>query len=151
MHRTVRSEDVSEYSTEKPTDEIETATDEDIEYRLGRLEKSSGNTTFRLVNKTNSDVNSSFSLEQAFAGRGSYSMGLDSCRKMNKYAMSLQKKKVLSEMQTNSKEEGLAATRNEGIHGHFQEHVYSKLLYLFLSKYICIVEHNDNFEFLHFL
>jgi hypothetical protein len=110
MHRKIRKIDVSEYSSEEPSDDIDTEQDEDVQYRSGRLERSSGNTTLRLVNDTNSDIDDDpgISLSEAFAASGSYQMELRSCRKLSEYQYVVQKRRMLSEM-GNIEEENLKA------------------------------------------
>ena len=110
MQRRIRKEDVSEYSTQEPSDDIDTEQDEEVLYRSGRLERSSGNTTVHLVNSsTNLELNS-LSLSQALAATGSYKMELRTCRRIGKYAYGAQKRRILSEIGGNSKEEDLKAT-----------------------------------------
>ncbi len=104
MHRAIRKVDVSEYSNEDPSDDIDTAQDEEIQYRSGRLERSSGNATFHLVNDSNSDTDQDpQSLSKAFAASGSYRMELQSCRQLNYYAFSVQKRRILSEIDIHRK------------------------------------------------
>ena len=52
MQRRICKEDVSEYSTEELSDDIDTEQDEEVLYRSGRLKRSSGNTTVHLVNSS---------------------------------------------------------------------------------------------------
>lgn len=111
MHRRIRKVDVSEYSTEETSEDIDTAQDEEVQYRSGRLERSSGNATVHLVNNSNSNIDlDSVSLSQAFAASGSYRMELRTCRKLGKYAYGVQKRRILSEMGQSSNEEDLKAT-----------------------------------------
>ena len=68
------------------------------------------------MNNSDSETDEeSFSLSQTFSGSGS---DLLSCHKVNKYTFAAQKRKIFSEMRDNSKEEGLRATIDEGIHDH---------------------------------
>jgi hypothetical protein len=115
---------VNEYSNEEPSDNIDTEQDEDVQYRSGRLERSSGNTTLRLVNETNSntDDDPSITLSEAFAASGSYQMELISCRKLSEYQYVVLKRRIMSEM-GNIEEEDLKANIDS-----------SK----FLQRYICI-------------
>jgi hypothetical protein len=110
MHRKISKIDVSEYSNDEPSDNIDTEQDEDVQYRSGRLERSSGNTTLRLVNDTNSDIDDDpgISLSEAFAASGSYQMELRSCRKLSEYKYVQQKRRIMSEME-NIEEEDLKA------------------------------------------
>lgn len=115
MKRTIRRDDVSEYSNEVTKDDIDTTKDEEIQYRSGRLEKSSGVTTFHLVNNSYNDSDlESFSLSRAFSASGSYKMELQACRRVNNRALGVQKKRIFSEMKRDSKEEGLKASVNKG-------------------------------------
>lgn len=111
MHRKIRKADVSEYSTEEPSEDIDTTQDEEIQYRSGRLERSSGNSTVHLVNSSNSEIDlDTVSLSQALAASGAYRMELQTCRKLGKYAYGVQKRRILSEMGKSSREEDLKAT-----------------------------------------
>ena len=112
MKREIRRGDISEYSSEAPRDDIDTSRDEEVEYRGEKLQRSSGNTTFHLVNDTdgNSDPDmDSWSLSQTFSASGSYNMQLKSCHKINKFTYDTRKKKILADIQSSSKEEGLKA------------------------------------------
>lgn len=103
MRRKIRKVDMSEFSDD---DDIETAQDEEIQYRSGRLQRSSGNASFYLVNDTSSDPDlNPMSLSQAFAATGSYKMELKACHKINKYAYGVQKKRIMSEMKQSPKED----------------------------------------------
>ena len=97
------------------SDDIETAQDEEIQYRSGRLERSSENASFNLANNSNLDSDGDFeplSLSQAFAASGSYVMELRACHRINKYMFSVQKRRILYELRA-SLEEGLGANLNQ--------------------------------------
>ena len=101
MKREVRKSDISDYSSKASKDDIDTSKDEEIEYRDGKLQRSSGNTSFHLVNDSNSDREhdsdtNSLSLSQTFAASGSYNMKLGSCSAVNRNAYRTKKKKVLA-------------------------------------------------------
>ena len=111
MKRSIYKADVNEYSTEVPANDVDTFKEEEVEYQSGKLQWSSGNTSFHLDNSSvndKSDLNS-FSLAQAFAASGSYSLYLESCGVMNRYTFGVQKKRIVSEMKR-SEEEDLKAT-----------------------------------------
>ena len=115
MQRKIRKADVSEYSNEEePSDEIDTTQDEEVEYRSGHLERSSGNASFHLINATTDsvteDVDETISLSRAFAASGSYKMELQSCRRLNAYSFGVLKRRILSQVMHASKEEDLKAT-----------------------------------------
>ncbi len=115
MKRTIRKDDVGEYSSGANKADVDTMKDEEIQYRSGKLERSAGNTFFHLVNDSsfnNSDLES-FSLSQTFSARGSYTMELQFCRRLNS-VFSAKRNKILSEMKRDSKEEGLQAIVNKG-------------------------------------
>lgn len=112
MHRKIRKVDVS---TEEQSDDIDTDQDEEIQYRSGRLERSSGNTTIHLVNNSHSDSDG-LSLSRAFAASGSYSMELQTCRKLSQYTYAARKKRILSEMGQDPKEGDLKAMINKSEH-----------------------------------
>ena len=110
MHRSIRKEDMSEISGEDSLEDIDTAQDDEIQYRSGRLERASGNTMFHPVNESDTGTNAdTVSLSQTFSATGSYNMELKSCRKVNQYMFGVQKKKILSEMKKNSKHDSLKA------------------------------------------
>lgn len=114
MHRKVRKDDVSEYSTGEPSEDLETETDEEVQYRSGRMERSSGNVSAHLVNSTDSDLdNDSIALLQTFAASGSYIMELQTCRRVSKTAYRVHTKKIRFEMGHDSKEEDLKAIINK--------------------------------------
>ena len=109
MQRKIRKEDVSELSSEDSMEDIDTAQDEEIQYRSGRLERSSGNTMIHLVNESDTVPIDTVSISQAFSAAGSYSMELKSCRTIDPYMFNIQKNNIQSEMKNNSMEEGLKA------------------------------------------
>ena len=86
MKREVRKSDISDYSSKASKDDIDTSKDEEIEYRDGKLQRSSGNTSFHLVNDSDSKPDSdtaSLSLSQTVTASGSYNMNLGSCNAVN--------------------------------------------------------------------
>ena len=110
MQRTIRKEDMSELSSEDSMEDIDSAQDEEIQYRSGRLERSSGSTMVHLVNNSDTGTETdTVSLSQAFFATGSFSMELKSCRMLNQYMFGIQKNKILSEMKKNPEEENLKA------------------------------------------
>ena len=110
MQRKIRKEDVSELSSEDSMEDIDTAQDEEIQYRSGRLERSSGNTMIHFVNESDTGTEAdTVSLSQAFSATGSYNMELKSCSMINQSMFRVQKNKILSEMKKSSKEESLKA------------------------------------------
>lgn len=119
MHRRISGKDVSAYSNQEVSDtDVDSSVDEEVEYRNGRLERSSGNSTFNFVNKTDSSTAddgeaTDFSLSQLFSASGSYLMEVQSCRRLSKYALGLKKKKLFSAMRSDLREEDLTATRDE--------------------------------------
>ena len=116
MRREIRKVDVKEYSDENPSDDIDTAQDEEVQYRSGRLERSSGNASFHLLknNATDSSADEEpLTLSKAFAGSGSYKMELLRCRLLGKYDYSAKKKRILSRVMYASKEEDLKAKIDE--------------------------------------
>jgi hypothetical protein len=113
MHRTIRKADIT---SEKRSPDVDTAQDEDIQYRSGRLERSSGNTSFHLVNHTSPGAElPPMSLSQAFAATGSYRMELESCRKLSMHALAEQKRAIMSQVIQRLGEEGLRATIDESM------------------------------------
>ena len=100
---------MSELSSEDSMEDIDTAQDEEIQYRSGRLERSSGNTMIHLVNESDTVPVDTVSISQAFSAAGSYSMELKSCRTIDPYMFDIQKNNIQSEMKNNSMEEGLKA------------------------------------------
>jgi hypothetical protein len=114
MHRKIRKVDMG---SEEQSKDVDMEQDEDVQYRSGRLERSSGNATVVVVNNSTSDDSDPlFSLSQAFAASGSYKMELKACRKLEKYTYLAQKRRILSEMRQDSKEEDLKVTSVESKH-----------------------------------
>ncbi len=110
MHRKIRKTDVSEYSDEEPSDDIDTAQDEEIQYRSGRLERSSGKASFHLVNDSNTGTDQDAqSLSEAFAASGSYQMELQTCRMLSRYSFGIKKRRIFSEIEHSSEERDLKA------------------------------------------
>ena len=138
MQRRISKEDVSEYSTEEPSDDIDTEQDEEVLYRSGRLEWSSGNTTVHLVNSSTGLELNSLSLSQALAATGSYKMELRTCRRIGKYVYGAQKRRILSEIGGNSKEEDLKATIDKSKQrAVFIYHNITKLILCFRKSRQC--------------
>lgn len=107
MHRSIRKADVT---SEKLSDGIDTAQDEEVQYRSGRLERSSGNASFHLVKNSEADEEPSpMSLSQAFAATGSYTMELQACRKLSKDAFAVRKRRIMSAISQSLSEESLKA------------------------------------------
>jgi len=122
MHREIHTDDVSEFSSETDTEDIETDTSEDIQYRNGRLEKSSGSTFFNLVDDDPSDVvDDSFSLSRALSVSGTYNMDVIICQALDEKLYSEQRQKLFSEISYNSKEEGLKPNIDERKKAWFYE------------------------------
>lgn len=120
MKRTIRKEDVKEYADEGAGDDVDTTKEEEIVYRSGKLEKSSGTATFRLVNRSNiddstDDEDSTFSFDQVFFAHGSYEIKVQTCHRVNQYMMGLRKKHIFKKMERDLKEEGLKATVNKSM------------------------------------
>ena len=112
MKREVRRGDVSEYSSEATREDIDTSKEEEIEYRKGKLQHSSGNTSFHLINGSDSDPDPDLdpvSLSQKFYASGSYDMKLQACRKLNKFAHRALKRKIFADLRQDPSEEDLKA------------------------------------------
>ncbi len=85
MRREVHKSDISDYSSKASKDDIDTFKEE-VDYRDGKLQRSSGNTSFHLVNDSDSKPDSdtaSLSLSQTVTASGSYNMNLGSCNAVN--------------------------------------------------------------------
>lgn len=83
MHRFVDSKDVIDYSTGARKRDIQLTKDEDIEYRDGILQHSSGDTSVKVKNsrdieEQNDELNKQFS--DVFSAHGSYSLDLERCQ-----------------------------------------------------------------------
>ena len=83
IHRTVTSDDILEYSSGIPTRDVQLQEEDDIEYRDGRLVKSSGNMHLSVDKEIhNSDDESPGMAEFAdvVTAHGSFLMELEECR-----------------------------------------------------------------------
>lgn len=112
MRREVRKSDIRDFSSSASKDDIDTSKDEEIEYRDGKLQRSSGNTSFHLVNDSDSHPDSdtpSLSLSQTLSGSGSYNMELQTCRRVGRFVYRAEMRKILADIRDSSNEEGLTA------------------------------------------
>ena len=109
MHRTIRKADVT---SEKLSKDIDTAQDEEVQYRGERMEQSSGNTSFHLVETSYpaDDELPPVSLSQAFAAAGSYRMELKVCRKLSQDTFAVRKRRIMSDIDQSLGAENLKAT-----------------------------------------
>ncbi len=118
MNREVRKNDINDYSSRTSKDDIDTSTDEEIEYQDGKLQRSSGNTSFHLVNDSTSGLDSDtapLSLSQTLSASGSYNMELQTCRGVSTFAYRAKKRKILADIQQSSSRESLKAKIDKSI------------------------------------
>ena len=118
MHRTIRKADVT---SEKLSKDIDTAQDEEVQYRGGRMEQSSGNTSFHLVETSDpadDDELPPVSLSQAFAAAGSYRMELKVCRKLSQDTFAVRKRRIMSDIDQSLGAENLKATIDRSKYFH---------------------------------
>ena len=83
IHRTVTSEDVLEYSSGVHTRDVQLREEDDIEYRDGRLFRSSGNMYLSVDKEIHSSGQGSGGMDEfadVVTARGSFNMELNECR-----------------------------------------------------------------------
>ena len=82
MHRSIDSKDVIDYSTGARKRDVQIRKEEDIEYRNGVLQHSSGDTLFKVQSKTGIEEPRSSQEKEfsdAFSAHGSYTLDLQRC------------------------------------------------------------------------
>ena len=103
MHRFIDDTDVIEYSTGARKRDIELRKEEDIEYRDGILQRSSGDTLFKVDNKKGvaleNGQNKKFS--DAFSVHGSYKLDLQQCFSSTKLKAAKHKRNLDDQMNQN--------------------------------------------------
>ena len=116
MHRSIDSKDVIDYSTGARKRDIQLRKEEDIEYRNGVLQHSSGDTSFKVQSKNGfEEPQSSHKKEfsDAFSARGLYTLDLLRCYTPTKLDGARQKRSLDNEMNRNRmSEERLIANFN---------------------------------------
>ena len=114
VKRTIRKNDVNQYSTDVVQDDVDTSKDEEVVYQSGKLKRSSGKTSFQLVNTTESSDKEPIALSNAFSASGSYIMRLNTCNRFSQTSFFLYKRKLYSQMKQGMKVENLQASVNKG-------------------------------------
>ena len=82
MHRSIDSKDIIDYSTGARKRDVQIRKEEDIEYRNGVLQHSSGDTLFKVQSKTGIEEPRSSQEKEfsdAFSAHGSYTLDLQRC------------------------------------------------------------------------
>ena len=116
MHRSIDSKDVIDYSTGAKKRDIQLRKEEDIEYRNGVLQRSSGDTSFKVQSKNgieepHSSQEKEFS--DAFSAHGSYTLDLQRCYTPTKQDGARQKRSLDDKINGNRmSEERLTANFN---------------------------------------
>ncbi len=119
MNRSIHETDIKEYSDGlKPDGDVESTIQEELEYKEGKLEHSTGYTMIDMVNSSKKDYSDEESLNeqqpslsQAFSARGQYQLTLQECSEVSKNQSISQKKMMQSRIKHGIKE-GLKATIN---------------------------------------
>ena len=116
MHRSVDGKDVIDYSTGARKRDILLRKEEDIEYRNGVLQHSSGDTSFKVERKSaieERQSNEEKEFSDAFSARGSYTLDLQQCYTPTKQDRARRKRSLDDEMIWNRmSEERLTANFN---------------------------------------
>ena len=114
IHRTVTSDDILEYSSGIPTRDVQLQEEDDIEYRDGRLVKSSGNMHLSVDKEIHSSDDDSLGIAEfadVVTAHGSFLMELEECRTPLHTRRRREVEQYLDEGL--SLEEGLMATYDE--------------------------------------
>lgn len=112
MNRSIHDMDIKEYSTGPKRDDIESTMQEEIEYRNGQLERSTGNMVIQMVNSSNGlDINEEEnedgpSLSRAFSASGKYQLELQDCVELSTDSFKSVRNSIKSRMR-HSAAEGL--------------------------------------------
>jgi hypothetical protein len=116
MHRSVDGNDVIDYSTGARKRDIQLSKEEDIEYRKGVLQHSSGDTLFKVEGKTSIEEAQSGQekkFSDAFSAHGSYALDLQQCYTPTKQDGARRKRSLDDVMNRNRmSEESLIANFN---------------------------------------
>ena len=112
MHRSIKSDDVIDYSTGARKRDIQLTKDEDIEYRDGILYHSSGDSLVKIKDRKETQDDSQKSFSDAFSAHGSYNLDLHECHPQTVEERSRQRRNVDDQMSQNMKEEGLKISFN---------------------------------------
>ena len=128
MHRSIDGKDVIDYSTGARKRDIQLRKEEDIEYRDGILQHSSGDTSFKIQNKNSIEEPQSSQEKEfsdAFSARGSYSLDLQQCYTPTKQDGARRKRSLNDHMNQNKmSEERITANFNISKY-HKKCHYYS--------------------------
>ena len=79
MHRSINGKDVIDYSTGARKRDIQLRKEEDIEYRDGVLQHSSGDTSFKIENINEPQHSQEKEFSDVFSAHGSYTLDLQRC------------------------------------------------------------------------
>ena len=116
MHRSIDGKDVIDYSTGARKRDIQLRKEEDIEYRDGILQHSSGDTSFKIQNKNSIEEPRSSQEKEfsdAFSAHGSYNLDLQRCYTLTKQDGARHKRSLNDQMNQNRmSEERLTANFN---------------------------------------
>lgn len=112
MHRSVRSYDVLEYSSNITVEEVKFQEDDDIEYRDGTLIKSNGTLFFSMINDGSMKEQEKDPLSVIARAQGSFSMKLSGCKIVSHNER--RKRAIKGIDDSSSQEETLMAKLDEG-------------------------------------
>ena len=116
MHRSVTNKDVIDYSTGARKRDIQLRKEEDIEYRNGILQHSSGDTSFKIQNKNGikePQHTQEKEFSDVFSAHGSYTLDLQRCHTLTRKDGARRKRSLISQMNRNRiSEERLTASFN---------------------------------------
>ena len=107
------SDDVIDYSTGARKRDIQLMKEEEIEYRDGVLQHSSGDTSFKIQNRHQTETGQEKKLSDAFSAHGSYTLDLQRCYTSKKENKARRKRTLDDHMNQNMiAEERLMANFN---------------------------------------
>lgn len=117
MNRSIHGTDIKEYSDGlKPDGDVESTIQEEMEYKEGKLEHSTGYMMVEMVNTSKEEYSNEESLNdqqpslsRAFSARGQYELTLQECFEVSKKQRLSQKRMIQSRIKHGIKE-GLRAT-----------------------------------------
>ena len=113
MHRHIENDDVISYSSGAKKNRFHLVKDEDVDYRQGTMQHSSGSILVEPQNIQN-EGKKEMSVSKALSSRGSYTMDLQQCYTPAKHRQSRQRRGLNRKMRTIIIEEDLKAKIDTG-------------------------------------
>ena len=113
MHRHIENDDIIAYSSGAKKSTFHLIKDEDIDYRQGILQHSSGSIVVELNNVQNQSEKE-MPISKALSSQGSYTMDLQQCYTPAKHRQNRQRRSMDRKMSASVKEEDLKAHFDSG-------------------------------------